>query len=176
MLHLTDDIPSNELYILNKIQKSNPAGLILCSCQTEPSLQLRKLEKKQCPTLFLFREIEFDVPVASAAYNNKETAYRITNRLIENETLSIGIISGLSDYSSEQEAIKGFKQAFESNYVHLPNHIHSLPNHKEEAFRSLALFFTQIKIYPTVFYQLQCYSHPLSEICMPCTKKKTIYS
>jgi len=141
ILHLTGDLVSRENMILERVQKSNPAGIVLCTCQPDNTTLLDKIELSY-PTCFLYRSPRLGRDVTTMTFDNERTVYRITRKLLTLGYDNIGLVTGKVDFSCEEECVEGYKRAYENNECDFQSdHIQSLPQHKEAAFKYLSFHY-----------------------------------
>lgn len=136
ILHLTNDLVASEVHILEQVKKSNPAGIIICSCQ-DPSNASLKLLDKEYTTYFLYRAPAID-HINFMSFDNTKTIYKLCNTLLQTEDMTIGLVTGLKEFSWDLDCIEGYELAFQHKKIDIDKHcIHNLPQHKEAAFKYL---------------------------------------
>lgn len=141
ILHLSDDIPSSEMAIINKVAKSNPAGVILCTCQPQQTEQLTALQQA-CPVLFLYRMPDLQEDTLNVIFDDESITFSITKRLLTLGYKNIGLICGPKNYSNETASLDGYQKALQLYSNNMTSvHSHHLPHQKEEAIRDLFLHY-----------------------------------
>ncbi len=136
ILHLTQDDTPTELNILEQIRKSNPAGIILCSCLPNDTSLLKELWSNY-PVYFLYRA-PLEEGLDFFTFDNTKTIYRITKQLLDQGLINIGLVTGPVQFSWDRDCIEGYQKAFNlSGSTPKDNLIHRLPYQKEAAFKTL---------------------------------------
>lgn len=150
ILHITDDLPAKENRILEKIQKSSPAGLIICSSLTEVTPQLKRLNN-EVPLVFLYRKVNAVKNALSITFDNDSIIFKITKHLLDQSMTDIGLITGPDKFTSEASCINAYKKAHTYTKEKISTaHIHHAPYEKEDVFRHLSLTYCNKKM-PNVF-------------------------
>lgn len=141
ILHLTNDLSPRETNLIEIILKSDPAGVILCTCQPENTTLLSRLSSAY-PSSFIYRIPKLEEAINSFTYDNAKTLYRITNRLLKLGYDAIALITGPTHYSNESDCIQGYTTAYELNKKEIqPDLLITLPYTKEAAFKYLTTLY-----------------------------------
>lgn len=139
---ISDDVPEEEIAILDGFMRKDMSGLIVVSCQNN----YRCFEgTKRTPIVFIDRK-----PVLADVNYIAFDAYEVTRYLLQelrNEGCeTIALFAGPSSLSCEADAARAFREFHQEN--EMPNadyYLRHLRATKEEAFRTGVEFFSGIK-------------------------------
>ncbi|MFV0466094.1 MAG: extracellular solute-binding protein [Lachnospiraceae bacterium] len=110
----SDNSPDLEMLRINDFVSQNVSGLILISCQPQNDTFFRShLQNLQIPTVFIER-FPRQLFVNRVGFDNYETAKSITMQLLKANFDNIAMFCGSRFYTSEQESVKGYRDALAS--------------------------------------------------------------
>jgi multiple sugar transport system substrate-binding protein len=143
---ITNDLEEIEQrYVIDFLQKKVSGLIIVTSQPNNKDFFINNITSKKIPLIHIDRRI--DIPDLSfLTFNNRKTLLKMTDSLLKSGKKNITIITGQDNYSCENEAVKGYIEAFEKNNIPISrqNIVHTSLN-KEAAFRSCVLHLKQHK-------------------------------
>jgi multiple sugar transport system substrate-binding protein len=109
-LYITSEVPTRERDILNTIQQNRMDGLIISTCQPDNTQLFYSLSESKLEMVFLDREIK-DSDFNFIGFNNFNSFYDISLKLLNNNYNPIAIVTGPEIYSSEKRCLDGYLKA-----------------------------------------------------------------
>lgn len=137
-LALTEDIPENEISVVNNMLKKNVSGLIVMSCLKNTEFYDRI---SGSPLLFIDRKVT-SVESNFVSFNQYETMQYLLNQLFDHGYEKIALVAGPDHFSCEYEYTLAYYDFFKDRNIEVdPNLICHISMTKEEAFRTgISLF------------------------------------
>ena len=141
-LALSDDVPEEEINILNSFMRKDISGLIIVSCQSNYQY-FEALQRT--PVVFIDRKPDHP-DVNFISFDTYETTDYLLSALKQMGYKTISLFAGPSNLSCEADCARAF-QAFcsENDLPEMTNHIRHLRATKEEAFRVSMEYFSNHK-------------------------------
>jgi len=136
-LSLTNDIPENEISILNRLLSKNICGLITITCLPDQTDFFDKYFFKQnTPVVFIDRKIS-NPNINFLAFDNNLTIKSMLQELHDHGHSNIGIMVGKKGYFPEDECIRAYRDFHKNNNLKIDENLicRILPS-KESAFRT----------------------------------------
>lgn len=132
--------PKLECNIINQFIGKNMAGIILVTCQPQNSEFFQNsLIRNNIPSVFIERFPD-NIDANFLAFDNYQSCYYLTKRLIEHGYSNIFLMAGYSKFFSENECIRGFFDAHDDlKQTYSSNQIMETALSKEAAFRHAML-------------------------------------
>ena len=141
-LALHDDVPEEEIAILDGFMRKDMCGLIVVSCQNS----YRYFEtSKRTPTVFIDRK-PGNTDVNFITFDTYETTKYLLNELRREGCETIALFAGPSSLSCEAEAVRAFREFYQDNDMpDAERYLRQLRSTKEEAFRTGVEYFSSNK-------------------------------
>ncbi len=105
----TDENPEKEEHYLNTLLSENVAGIIL-SPTPDPTGDSKSLIESNIPIVMIDRRVE-GISTDCVLSDNIETAYELTQHIIEQGAKRIGAVIGMSESTTGRERMRGYAQA-----------------------------------------------------------------
>ena len=103
--------PKLERKIIDQLIGRNVAGIILITCQPQNADYFQNsIVRHNIPTIFI-DHFPDNIDANFLAFDNYNSCYYLTKKLIENGYHNIDLMIGHSDYFSERECVRGFTDA-----------------------------------------------------------------
>ena len=141
-LALHDDVPEEEITILDGFMRKNMCGLIVISCQNS----FRYFEtSKRTPTVFIDRK-PGNPDINFISFDNYETTRYLLSELKREGCETIALFAGPSSLSCEADAARAFRDFYaENDMPDAERYLRHLRSTKEEAFRTGVEYFSSSK-------------------------------
>lgn len=138
-LALSDDLPEEEIAILDGFMRKDMCGLIVVSCQNNA----KYFESiKRTPIVFIDRKIDH-LESNFIAFDAYETTRYLLNELRNEGCSTMALFAGPSSFSCEYDSARAFSDfCAEHQMTDAQNHLRHLRTTKEEAFRVGVEFFS----------------------------------
>lgn len=163
LIQLTKDDPVNESRILQDCLNNPCAGLLIVTCQPENQELLQKVQNRM-PVVFLMREPQLD-QCSFVSFNHFESIYAITLELLELGFLDLGLFTGDSAFSCEQECIDAYRAAHQSKgLIAMDDRIFSVPFSKEVTFLQIMPLFDSGRCPQAFICSSQVAARAISEV------------
>lgn len=108
----SNGLPDIEKEKIDAFVSQNVAGLAIITCQPQnTAFFTNRLKNFNIPTVFIERKPQ-NLDVSFVGFDNYKTIYYITSSLLKKGYQNIALLTGNPDYSSEEECISGYKNAF----------------------------------------------------------------
>lgn len=160
ILKLTNNIKNTEDKILDELVTSGVKGILLVTCDETNTRKFDSIISRKIPVIFLERYI-FAKDYNCVKFDNESIIYEKTRQLLntddrcidsgENTCRNITIITGLREFSAENDCIRGFIKAHEEQNLEYENRIISIHLSKEYIFKELIEYITGIDRLPHYF-------------------------
>lgn len=130
--------PHIECQLIDNFISLNVAGLLIITCQPQNTDFFHsRILNYNIPTVFIDRQPE-NLFVNYAGFDNYETAYYLTNAFLSKGYKNIALACGPLHFTSEHEAINGYRDALQKYGLPLRRKLICNSNmSKEDAFRSV---------------------------------------
>jgi DNA-binding LacI/PurR family transcriptional regulator/ABC-type glycerol-3-phosphate transport system substrate-binding protein len=136
-LYTTSEIPAKENLIIERICQQRMDGVIVVTCQPHKGDVFKKFEDANIKMVFLEREVE-GTTYNYLEYNNYRSIYDVTLEYLRGGVEDIVLLTGPVEYSSEQQCIKGYQDAYgETNIPWAPEKMLETNLDKESAFKAI---------------------------------------
>ena len=137
-LALTEDIPENEVVVVNSMLKKNVNGLIVMSCLKDVDFYDRI---SGTPLLFIDRKVTSG-DSNFVSFNQYETMQYLLCQLFDHGYKKIALVAGPEQFSCEYEYTVAYNDFFKARNIDIDkNLIYHISITKEEAFRTgISLF------------------------------------
>ena len=141
-LALHDDVPEEEIAILDGFMRKDMCGLIVVSCQSN----YRNFEHgKRTPTVFLDRK-PGNSDINFISFDTYETTRYLLSELRREGCETIALFAGPASLSCEAEAAHAFRDFYvENDMPDAERYLRHLRSTKEEAFRTGVEYFSSNK-------------------------------
>lgn len=152
----SNESPDIEQTKIDEFVSQNVAGIVLVTCQPSNASFFRThILQYEIPLLFLDREAEI-LPGSFLGFNNYDSAYRITENLIQKGMQDFAVMCGSTDFSTEQEIIRGCSDALAASNRGLNSPRICITNMtREDAFNGF----------------MRCYSKTIPEVLFASTRE-----
>ncbi len=128
--------PETECATIESFIGKSVAGLIIMTCQPENTHFFEnRIRFYNIPAVFLLRH-PFGIDCNFISFNNYETVNRLTDKLICAGYSRIALISGHTGFTSESDALLGYEEAHEKNFLEICPQLCGITNmSKEDSFK-----------------------------------------
>lgn len=143
-LELCKDIPEIEERCVQRLLEERVSGVAIVSSQPgNRKFFIDKFQRNDIPIVGIERRIQADF-ADFAGFENETTIHRITCALLNSGKKNIVLMAGPQNFSSEQEAVKGYLSAYEEmNISCSKQNILFTRLNKESAFRCIIRHLSQ---------------------------------
>ncbi len=111
-LYITNNIADDENKALENVMQRMFEGVVLYSCQVEPSGKINELHQSALPVVYLEKEIVSGEDVNFVAFNNRAAVLEALHYLLELGHNKIALISS-EDSFSDLTLIQGYREALQ---------------------------------------------------------------
>lgn len=134
----SNNSPDIECKKIEEFISQNVAGLIIITCQPQnQSFFQNRILNYEIPNVYVERNPS-NLYVNFVGYHNYETTHYIATSLIEKGYEKIALVCGPTHFSSENECIRGYKDAFSEHSLDTnERYICSTDMSKEDSFKSV---------------------------------------
>lgn len=134
----SNNSPDIECDKINDFISNNVSGLLVITSQPQNTdFFISRIKNHNVPTVFLERRPE-NLSTSFVGFDNNKTTYFLTEKLIQRGYKNIAIFTGSQRFSSESEAVQGYKNALlDYGIPVIPDLIQQTNMTKENAFKAL---------------------------------------
>ena len=132
----TNNVAYVECGIIDEFVSNNVAGLLIVTSMPENTEFFENhILKYNIPIVFIDRKPE-NMDIGFIGFDNRQTIRYITDKLLKSNYRRIGLVTGSYKFTSEIEAMKGFREAYEANGKPFnPDLIQTTDMSKESSFK-----------------------------------------
>lgn len=133
----SNNSPDIERRKIDEFVSDNVSGLLLITSQPQNTAFFsERIRHFDIPTVFIDRRPEH-MNFNFVGFDNYKTSFYLTEQLIKNEYKTIALISGSHIFSSESDAVHGYREALLSYGLHINEELIQTTNMtKEDAFKA----------------------------------------
>lgn len=142
LLYLSNEVVDEEQRILELLQSSKPAGVVIATCQPDDTEYFQTFLASGIPTVFLERDVA-GIDCNFVGFRNDKTLHYAVKTLLEDGARHIGLVTGSNLYSSELLCVQGYRRAFDdAGFTVDEQYIRFTSGRNEDAFKGVVQMYS----------------------------------